>query len=129
MALSLALRTSLLQIIANNPFSTSLFVSLHTADEATVDASNGTAGALSAARQSAAMSVPASRETHNTAVISFPAMSSASTVKTYGLWSASSGGTYYGSVSVSAGTGDIVAAGQIYRIPIGVLSLSFSTTT
>lgn len=102
------------------------FVSLHTADPGNTGASEvPTSGGTAYARQSAAFVSSGANPTvySNSALIQFPiAEASWGTITHFGLWSASSGGTFLGSAPLNASK--TIAVNDIVRFPIGDLTVS-----
>lgn len=78
-----------------------VYASLHTADPGTTGASEVSGGSPAYARKSVTWNTAASGnlDNSNTSVFDVPG---STTVAYFGLWSASSGGTFYGGGSLSA---------------------------
>ena len=101
----------------------SRFVSLHTASPGNTGASEVTGGAY--ARQSATFTQAGNNPTvaSNSGIITYPtATASWGTVTHFGLWSAASGGTFYGYGTVT--TPKAIDIDDIARWDIGQLTVS-----
>jgi hypothetical protein len=96
-----------------------VFASLHTADPTSAGTSEVSGGSPAYARKAVTWAAAASgsKATSNSPVFDVPA---GTTVACVGLWSAASGGTFYGSFDVT----DEVFAGQgTYTLTSGTLTL------
>jgi len=100
---------------------TATYVSLHTDDPSTNGANEVTGGTY--ARQSAAWGSPSNGAVSNASniVLNVPA---STTIKFIGYWSASSGGTFYGSRALD--TNQTFATAGTYTVSSGNLSESVS---
>ena len=97
-----------------------LYGSLHTAAPGSTGASEVAGGSPAYARKSLTWSAAAngSKTLSNTPTFDIPA---STTVAYLGLWSAASGGTYYGYITV---TSEVYAAQGTYQIQSGAVDLN-----
>ena len=105
------------------PLTGSAFVSLHTADPGDTGASEIATGSY--ARTSAAFTNSGANPTvsSNNAIVTFPAATAAwGTVTHFGVWSASSGGTFRGSGALT--TSKAVNNGDTARFAVGALTIT-----
>ncbi len=97
-----------------------LYASLHTANPGSTGTSEVTGGSPAYARKSLTWNAASggSKTMSNTPTFDVPA---STTVAFVGLWSAASGGTYYGYIAV---TSEVYAAQGTYQITSGSLDLN-----
>lgn len=106
-----------------NALLASRFVSLHTADPGNTGANEVSGGSY--ARQAMTFSNVGSNPTvaSNTGVVQYPTATAPwGTITHFGIWSASSGGTFLGSAAVT--TPKTIATDDIARWEIGALDVS-----
>jgi hypothetical protein len=119
MALGTTYGNNLLKLIFNQTnfiAPTTLYMSLHTASPGTTGANEVADTNYGRANITAAMGTPSSKSVSNTSAISFPSAAAGYTVTHWGLWDASTSGTF---IDGGAFTGSItLAAGDYYEIPI-----------
>jgi hypothetical protein len=97
------------------------FVSLHTADPGATGTSEVTGGSPAYARKAIAWTAAASSATANSAQIVFDVPTSI-TIRFLGYWSASTGGTFYGSRALDAN--QTYTSQGTYTLAIGAISES-----
>ncbi len=104
--------------------SQALFGSLHTANPGSTGASEITGGSPAYARKSLTWNAAAngSKTLSNTPTFDVPA---STTVAYMGLWSAASGGSYYGYIDV---TDEVYAAQGTYQVTSGAIDLNATAT-
>lgn len=109
---------------ANLTADTSIFLSLHTANPGTTGASECSDGTYARVDVSSSFSAAASAAATNDVAIEFPAMTTGATITHYGLWSASSAGTFYHGGDVNPDKA--VGAGEVLRFAIGELDITIT---
>jgi len=99
------------------------FVSLHTADPSTGGTSEVTGGSPAYARQAITWTAPSASAMSNSAQIVFNVPTS-TTIRFLGYWSASTGGTFYGSRALDAN--QTYTSQGTYTLAIGNISESIA---
>lgn len=123
MALSAAVANSIYNALlrqTNWTAPTVLYLSLHTAAPGATGANE--VGDATYARQlfTTVMGAPTAGVGTNGAAVEYAAATTGFTATHGGLWSAVSGGTYYGDADI--GPDKVVGAGEILRFPIGSIT-------
>lgn len=110
---------------ANWTAPTAIYLSLHTADPGTTGASESADGTY--ARVNVTSSFPSSSggsAVSNDVAIEFAALTTGGTFTHYGLWSASTNGTFYHGGDINPDKA--VGAGEILRFAIGQLTVTIA---
>lgn len=101
---------------------TVLYLSLHTADPGATGASECTDGTYARFLATTAFGAPTAGVGSNTAAIEYAALTTGATITHYGLWSASTAGTFYHGYPLSASKA--IGAGEIPRFAAGALTIT-----
>lgn len=94
------------------------YIKLHTGDPGAAGTSNA---ATNTTRQLATIGAASAGSASNTAALLWTAVPASETYSHWSMWTASSGGTFLWSGTITSGT---VTAGQTFRFDVGELSLT-----